>query len=249
MSEDDFLHYILPSFRLTVYVTKRTAVVAGRVKIGPWIFDSKGDNKSQRADKRGKESESESEKDKGKENKEGNKNDKEKESGSERVPHRKGFNASSLIILDRMGSGQLGASFTACLTSAASQLSTTFSFSHYSSRPLNLTRVILPAISPSLSTLSSHPTVRDLQLFNRDFHSKLDRTYDEKYEQALLLDTLSFLESINVISFWYPPEGMSGVFDELLGGVSTGRYPTASYVPAVRVVPTSAHSPGEYLYY
>ena len=222
MSEEDFLHYVLPSFRYTLYVT-RGAGVRGRFKLGPWIFDSR-------------------------ENLEIASEESDRE-GATRTDARSHVGAGEIVIIDRMG-GSLGASFLPCVTSAAGSLSTTFTFTHYTSRSINFTQVILPTVSASLSTLSSSPSILDLQLYNIEFHRQLGRSYDIKYGQDLLLDILSFLEAINVISFLYVPKNFkyfSGKFNELRGAPHGGtvKYPSKSYVPAVRAVPTSTYYSGD----
>ena len=189
MSESDFLHYLFPSFRHTIYAVKITDSVPGRLQLGPWIFDSEINPKNNliEGDK------IENKKNSNIANK--NTNDYNDVSDDNDNLILKNISAYNIFILDRMGMGStqspspgLGSTFKTCLQSATSSLSTTFVFSHYSARSVNFTRVILPTISASLSLLSENPTVEDLENFNIKFHKKLKRTYDVRQGQDLLVE-------------------------------------------------------------
>ena len=231
MKEEDFLYYILPSFRVTAYVTLRSSSsssgVLGRATIDSRIFnieqfESDGNTEH--------------------ENKNENKNENENENENKRISKSRSSSAKcraeEMIVLDRMGPYSLGSVFASTPHTAANSLATTFSFSHYSARSTNFTRIILPSISACLSKLSAQPTIAELDNFNIEFHRSLNRSYDAAHGRALLIDTLQFLESTNAISFWIPPHGHSGSLTELTG--TTGTTPSVSHRPSVQgvLIPT-----------
>ena len=222
MSESDFLHYLFPSFRHTIYAVKITDSVPGRLQLGPWIFDSEINPKNNLIEGDKIENKKNSNIANKNTNDNNDNNDYNDVSDDNDNLILKNISANNIFILDRMGMGStqspspgLGSTFKTCLQSATSSLSTTFVFSHYSARSVNFTRVILPTISASLSLLSENPTVKDLENFNIKFHKKLKRTYDVQQGQDLLVEILNFFESINVISFYYSSKNYNGKFNEL----------------------------------
>lgn len=171
LDQEAFLHSILPSFRFTIYATKNSVNIKGRLKLEESIFSYTVDNDVKYMKK-----------------------------------------ADDIVVLDRLGSSRLSDVFSTCAEKAIHSMSTSFAFSHYSNPSINLSYIALPTISASLSVLSSMPTIRQLELINKDLHMKHNKDYDEIYGRLLLLDILIFFERINVISFWVPGGSLNGKF-------------------------------------
>ena len=180
INEDDFLFDIFPSFRYTIYVTKREANVAGRAKPDIWLLETSLRYMTSHSSST---------------------SDKIRNSSTHHPLN--GSKVGEYIIIDRLGQHSLSSTFANCPFTATQSISTTFAFSHYSSKTINFTNIALPTISSCLAFLSNKPTVQDLLEFNKKFHNIYHLKYDENYALQLLIQILSFFESINAISFWF----------------------------------------------
>jgi hypothetical protein len=121
-------------------------------------------------------------------------------------PPRRDFGPATgdFVVLDRLGPRVLSTTFANSARSAASRISTSFAFSHYSAvEGINFTHIALPTVSACMDALSTRPTIARLMQINKDLHAALGFGYDEDYATHLLLQLLRFFESINVISLWY----------------------------------------------
>ena len=177
MTEDNFLFHLFPSFRLTVYAVRIQAEPAppGRAKVGPWLVPFPP-------------------------------NDPRGLAAASSGPPQRDFSTSTgdFVVLDRLGPRTLSTTFANSARSAASRISTSFAFSHYSAvEGINFTHIALPTISACMDALSTKPTIARLMQINRDLHATAGYSYDEDYATHLLLQLLRFFESINVISLWY----------------------------------------------